>query len=44
VRFVNENIDFNPDNGAPVAPATTTLNSTLEYLLAIQDGQVIGDY
>ncbi|QDU10853.1 DUF1559 domain-containing protein [Gimesia aquarii] len=35
VRFISENIDHNT-NGA--------VNSTLEYLMAIQDGNTIGDF
>ncbi len=36
VRFLSENIDHNLDNGAP--------NSTFEFLLGINDGNVIGEF
>lgn len=35
VRFISENIDHNTDQA---------VNSTMEFLLAIQDGNVIGEY
>ena len=42
VRFVSENVDHSPEGWEQIP--TGTPDSLLEYLLAISDGNPVGDY